>query len=233
MTTTAGNDSSSIFLSAGREPGRWLPLGPTGRRPRAAGRRRTRQDNSIAGETCPQFSPPGAIGAAVIRTARQSARLTRRGLARRLAVGAGTVHAWEDGSVPLFCTDYGRLRQLAAALSPSDSEPRILRRLMLASQCDLLITGMLRGFEDYAEVPPIDEDTSDGELARNLLLWALAGVTPPWWSARSPAPPLLAEVDVMRITALAADLDENLQDSHLATFGQALAALASLIPPAR
>jgi len=30
--------------------------------------------------------------------------------------------------------------------------------LLLAAQCDLLVTGMLHEFEEYAEVPPIDED---------------------------------------------------------------------------
>ena len=50
-----------------------------------------------------------------------------------------------------------------------------LGELLLASRCDLLLTGMLHGFEDYAEVPPIDEDGTEAETARELLRWALAG----------------------------------------------------------
>jgi len=40
-----------------------------------------------------------------------------------------------------------------------------------AADCDLLVTAMLCEFEDYAEVPPIDEDTPDGAAARELLRW--------------------------------------------------------------
>ena len=44
-----------------------------------------------------------------------------------------------------------------------------LGELLLASRCDLLLTGMLHGFEDYAEVPPIEEDGTEAETARELL----------------------------------------------------------------
>ena len=68
-------------------------------------------------------------------------------------------------------------------------------QLMLASQCDLLIVGMLRGFEDYAEVPPVDEDSAEGEAARDLLRWALVGVPPGRYETFAPARPLLATHD--------------------------------------
>jgi hypothetical protein len=45
------------------------------------------------------------------------------------------------------------------------------------SRCDLLIAGILRGSEDYAEMPPTDEDAA-GEAARSLLRWALTGQVP-------------------------------------------------------
>ncbi len=108
-----------------------------------------------AGRAYMPVSPPGVIGAAVIRAARHSACLPRRRLAQMLSVSHGTVGAWEDGTTPLFCVRYGQLRALADALT--DAGGRVgweLDELLIASQCDLLMTGMLHGFEDYAEVPP-------------------------------------------------------------------------------
>jgi transcriptional regulator with XRE-family HTH domain len=98
-------------------------------------------------------SPPGAIGGALIKAGRRSAGLSRRQLAREMTVSPAAVRSWENGNSPLFCMSYDQLRRLAAALdqghAPASSD---LDELLLASQCDLLVTGMLRGFEDYAEV---------------------------------------------------------------------------------
>jgi DNA-binding XRE family transcriptional regulator len=61
-------------------------------------------------------SAPGVIGGAVIRTARRSADLSRRDLARMLAVSPLTVRIWENGTRPLFSVRYGQLCQIADAL---------------------------------------------------------------------------------------------------------------------
>ena len=70
----------------------------------------------------PPVSPPGVIGAAIVRAARRSARLSRIGLARRLNVSTATVRGWESGIVPLFCVPYGQLQQLAQALDGAGAQ---------------------------------------------------------------------------------------------------------------
>ena len=169
-------------------------------------------------------TPPGPIGAAVIKAARRGVRLSQRGLAQRLAVPISTVASWEDGSSPLYCTDFGQLRQLAAALIPADGDERqLLHLLLLASQCDLLLTGVLRGFEDYAEIPPIDEDTADGEVARGLLRWALTGTVPTLYKKHAPASRLLAEEDVTKIREVALLTQAGAHGPDLKVFGSTLA----------
>jgi hypothetical protein len=75
-----------------------------------------------------------------------------------MTVGLAAVRSWENGSYPLFCMGYDELRRLASALDQRHEGVRnALDELLLVSQCDLLLTGMLRGSEDYAKVPPIDE----------------------------------------------------------------------------
>jgi DNA-binding transcriptional regulator YiaG len=124
-------------------------------------------------------SPPGVIGAAVVKAARRSAHLTRRLLARQLNVCVGTVPSWENRAVPLFSVPYSQLQQLAQVLDRAGAlVGKELPQLLLASRCDLLLAGMLNGFEDYAEVPPIDEDGPEADSARSLLRWALADQVP-------------------------------------------------------
>lgn len=181
-----------------------------------AGRRVT--DADVCG------TPPGTIGGALVRAARCRIRLSQRGLAQRVAVTKVTVAHWEAGSTPLYCTNFGQLRQLAAALNPAGGDERqLLHELLLASQCDLLLTGMLHGFEDYAEVPPIDEDTADGESVRGLLRWALTGAVPPQYEKHAPAGRLLTQCDVTRIRALAVQAGAQCPD--LKVFGCTLARL--------
>src|ERR1017187_4196757 len=69
-----------------------------------------------AGAIAFPISAPGVIGAAVIRAARRSADLSRRDLARMLAVSPLTIRTWEDGTRPLFGVRYDQLCQIAAAL---------------------------------------------------------------------------------------------------------------------
>lgn len=180
-----------------------------------------------ADEASPLTSPPGLIGGAVIHAARRSAGLTRRRLARTLAVGSGTVRQWENGSTPLFCVEYSELRRLAEVLSQAGATVGCdVGELTLASQCDLLVTGMLRVFEDYAEVPPVDEDGAEGAAARDLLHWALAGVPPQRYRPFAAIRPLLAAQDLTAFAALARELSAGSLGNQLAGFGATLAALS-------
>jgi hypothetical protein len=166
------------------------------------------------------------IGAAIIRAARRSAHLTTRRLARSLGVDLATVRGWQNGTSPLFCVPHGQLRQLAAALHDGGAQAGPdLRELLLASQCDLLITGMLCGFEDYAEVPPIDEDGPEADATRGLLRWALTGPVPEPYRPYARTIPLVSRPDMKRFTALARCLKAGDGGSGLVPFGAALVAL--------
>jgi DNA-binding transcriptional regulator YiaG len=174
---------------------------------------------------CPA-SPPGVIGGAIIRAARRSAHLTSRRLARSLGVDLATVRGWQNGTSPLFCLPHGQLRQLAAALHDAGAQAgRDLGELLLASQCDLLITGMLHGFEDYAEVPPIDEDGPEADAARALLSWALTGTVPEPYRPYARAVPLVPRPDAQRLAALAQGLKAGDGGPDLIPFGAALVAI--------
>jgi hypothetical protein len=98
--------------------------------------------------------------------------------------------------------------------------------LLLASQCDSLITGMLNGSEDYAEVPPIDEDGPDAEMARDLLRWALTGAVPIAYIPYVQTEALLSTSVADRITTIAQELKAGLRGRNLVTYGTALYALA-------
>ena len=181
-----------------------------------------------AGQAFLPVSPPGVIGGAVTKAARRSTGLTRRRLARTLAVSPSAVRAWENGTCPLFSVSYDQLRRLAGALDESDAKVRYeVGDLVLASQCDLLVTGMLRGFEDYAEVPPVDEDGAESEVARELLRWALTGILPDRYRPWAPVGPLLARQDVIAFAALARNLNAGSHGDQLASYGAALTALST------
>jgi transcriptional regulator with XRE-family HTH domain len=167
------------------------------------------------------------IGAAVIKAARRSARLTRRRLARAAAVSPATVRKWENGTLPLYCVGYRDLRQLAETLA---SEGAIvgadIAELTAAGQCDLLITGMLHGFEDYAEVPPIEEPGQRGDRAREFVRWALAGIVPDRFLGLADRRPLMAPADVAAIRSVAYNLHAGTAGHELAAFGVTLLTLA-------
>jgi transcriptional regulator with XRE-family HTH domain len=178
-----------------------------------------------AGAIAFPVSAPGVIGGAVIKAARRSAGSSRLDLARLLVVSPFTVRSWEDGTRPLFSVRYDRLCQIADALRKAGARVgQTVGELLLASQCDLLITGILHGFEDYAEVPPID-DEAEGECARGLLRWAFRGEVPSRYSFYASARPLVARSDVIRFAALARDLEAGSPGSDLVGFGRELAAI--------
>jgi len=135
---------------------------------------------------------------------------------------------WENGTCPLFAVPYGQLCQLADALIQAGA--RVGQRhgdLILASQCDLLITGMLHGFEDYAELPPVDEDTDHGAAARSLLRWALAGTVPDQYCPYTSSGALLTHSDAADFAAIARNLDAGSQGTDLISYGTTLLALTS------
>jgi hypothetical protein len=180
------------------------------------------------GEDFLPASPRGVIGGAVVQAARKSARISRRKLARMLAVSPDAVRGWEDGTCPLFCVPYDGLFRLAAALDQARAKTRCdVAELALASQCDLLVTGMLHGTEDYAEVPPVDEDSAESEAARDLLRWALAGVLPGRYRPFATARPLLAAHDLITFTAVARQLGAGSHGGQLASYGRSLVALTA------
>ena len=169
------------------------------------------------------------IGGAVIRAARKSARISRRKFARLLAASPTIIRSWENGTCPLFLITYGDLCRLAAAFERAGAKVQCdVAELMRAAQCDLLIAGMLQGFEDYAEVPPVDEDNAEGRAARDLLRWAVVGVLPNRYLTLAPARPLLATQDRDAFTALALQLSKGSQGGQLASYGCALTALTAV-----
>jgi hypothetical protein len=152
-----------------------------------------------------------------------------RRLARSLGVDLATVRSWQNGTSPLFCLPHDQLRQLTAALRDGGAQVgQDLGELLLASQCDLLITGMLRGFEDYAEVPPIDEDGPQADAARALLSWALTGTVPQCFRSWVRATPLMSRPDVAQFAAMAQGLGAGDRGPGLIPFGFALVGLTQL-----
>ncbi len=97
---------------------------------------------------------------------------------------------------------------------------------MAAGQCDLLLTGMLHGFEDYAEVPPIEETGPRGDRAREFIRWALTGIVPDRFLSPTGRRPLLGPTDAAAIRNVAHDLHAGTAGPELAAFGAALLALA-------
>ena len=70
-------------------------------------------------------------------------------------------------------------------------------------QCDVLISGMLGDDEDYADVPPIDDESAGGTIVGALLRWAVCGLVPAYYSMFAAARPLLAESDISRLASVA------------------------------
>jgi hypothetical protein len=140
-----------------------------------------------------------------------------------------TVRGWQNGTSPLFCLPHGQLRQLAAALRDAGAQVgQDLGELLLALHCDLLITGMLRGFEDYAEVPPIDEEGPEADAAQALLSWALTSAVPERFRSYVRATHLMSRPDVGRFAALARGLKAGDSGLDLIPFGVALVALTQV-----
>ena len=182
-----------------------------------------RNSASLGSRVYVPVSPPGVIAGAVLRAARSSASLTGGRLARKLCVRQATVRGWEKGTMPLFGVPYGQLLQIAETLyNSSATVGNDLNELLLASQCDMLITGMLSGEETYAEVPPIGERTPAGAAADALLRWAPQGAVPAEYAKLAPATPLIAGPDVTRLADAARELTTGIFGHDLAAYGGAL-----------
>ena len=163
----------------------------------------------------------------MIKTGRRSAGLTRHQLARLLGTTTAQLRAWETGTAPLYCEPYPQLRRIASTLSQTGAVAGAdLAELLLASQCDLLITRMLTGTEDYAEIPPIDENTSEGKATRALLRWALTSQPPAHYGALALRGPLLSRADAERLHALGLALQLGARGSVLVPVGAVIASLS-------
>jgi len=133
------------------------------------------------------FSSPGVIGGTVIRCARRSAGVGRHDFAYATGVDHRTMRDVELGEIPLYCVPYPFLQRVADELSESlTSLTGGISELLTAADCDLLVTALLCDFEDFTEVPPIDQDTAEGKRARELLAWALRGWSLTGTSRRPP-----------------------------------------------
>lgn len=142
-----------------------------------------------------------------------------------LNVSQATVLTWEDGTMPMFCVGYGQLRALADALTEADARVGWeLDELLIASQCDLLVTGMLHGFEDYGEVPAVEGESAEAWATRGLLCWALTGAAQLQYRPHVVAGRLLAEPDVAHMARIAREL-QALEDSPLSSYGTVLLSL--------
>jgi transcriptional regulator with XRE-family HTH domain len=230
MTRQASHQPGHPVTSSRRNGGPPWRARPREWRPRGSARTRhpcplpePHYSQADASDPYVRVTPPGIIGGTVIHATRRSARLTQRALARSLAVTPATIRSWENGTIPLFALPYDQIKPLAAALSQQSTQTGLLTELIIASQCDLLITRMLNGTEDYAEPPPIDEDTPEGTIARDLLRWALAGAVPGHHEEHARRGPLIDHHDNLRLADLAQQLATGEHGHSLVSFGIALA----------
>lgn len=137
------------------------------------------------------------------------------------------VRSWENGNVPLSTVPYGQLIHMANALDRHGANFQgSLDQLLAAIQCDVLISGMLGGDEDYADVPPIDDESAWGTIAGALLRWAICGLVPADYSRFAAARPLLAESDISGLASVAKLLSALPgQGPELANYGMTLQAI--------
>lgn len=173
-----------------------------------------------------QTSAPGVIGGVIVRASRRSAGLTRRRLAGSLNIDVRALLRLERGIVPLFCLPYDQLRDLAECLSARKPATELLfAELLRAGQCDLLIAGLLLGIEDFAEVPPADEDNQEGQLVRDLLIWAFRGVVPMRYREVVEPGCLIATTDRRQIAAILHHIRAGERDTDRSRYVEALSAL--------
>jgi hypothetical protein len=174
---------------------------------------------------------PDVIGSAVVATARRAAGLTRPELARSLSVKPATVRGCENSEVPPYCVPYAELRRLVLALTTVGSEPgEVLNCLLIAGQFDLLVSEMLAGSADYAELPSIGTGTACGVVGRNLPAWAFGGIAPDRYRQFTRPGCLYGRADRRRIILM---LDELRLGTNGELAGYATALLALMRPNGR
>lgn len=115
--------------------------------------------------------PVAALSAAVIRMARRAARLDRAGFAERAGVSVHVVDAIEDGTPPAWALPYAEFTAVATAVSVRS--PWMHGEFETAAACDLLLSCVLDGEQEFATDVLAGEDTR--ELAAALLRWAIKG----------------------------------------------------------
>ncbi|HUY45108.1 MAG TPA: helix-turn-helix transcriptional regulator [Streptosporangiaceae bacterium] len=128
-------------------------------------------------------STTGVIAGAVLAAARNSAGMSTQELARRAGVSPQIVTGWEDGTRPLCALVPDQLTRVETALSQAGADPGIVADLPIASECDMLVAGLVHGLELLpADVPSADEDDARTR-ARELLGWAITGLVPQRYAA--------------------------------------------------
>jgi transcriptional regulator with XRE-family HTH domain len=172
----------------------------------------------------------GVIGGAVVTGLRRSTGLSRRALGRRLGLSRTEIRRWESGTTPLYCVPYICLARLAETVAQPGTGPGVLDDLLLAAQCDHLIASLLHGEEDFADIPPIDQDTAEGDAARALLQWAIRGHAPARFQHLAASSPLLAAPAARRLASTAGELADRSVDPDITAYGRAL--LLLIVPQA-
>jgi hypothetical protein len=136
-------------------------------------------DNSDATDQASRhLARPGAVSGAVLRAARLSAGISETVLASASGVGADTISSWEDGTSPLASVPVPQVDRVAAALSESGADPRIINDLGAAAWCDLVILAITGNRYDKDAICLLADPVTSSEAFSQLLTWCLAGRVP-------------------------------------------------------
>jgi hypothetical protein len=115
--------------------------------------------------------PVATLAAAVLKMARQVARLDRAGFAERAGVSVHVVDAVEDGTPPAWALPYTEFTAVATTVSACT--PWMHGVFETAAACDLLLSCVLDGEHEFGTDVLAGTDTR--ELAVALLRWAIKG----------------------------------------------------------
>jgi hypothetical protein len=119
---------------------------------------------------------PGVVAGAVLRAARLSAGMSEAELAVAANLPLKAIRDWEEGSSLLAAVPLSEVERLQAALRQAGAEPGLVADFAAAAWCDLVVVAMINGEDTTCLMAdPLSRDVAFGEL----LLWSLAGHTPP------------------------------------------------------
>ena len=138
-------------------------------------------------------SPPAIVAGTVLRAIRLSAHLTQAQLAEAIGTDEASIAGWEDGTDPLTAVAYPVLQQLEAELTAAQADPDLVRDLIIAIWCDLVIAA-LAAAEDISclMADPTAAEAAFGEL----LAWAVSRKRPDRYCAYAALGPLVRPTDL-------------------------------------